>query len=46
MSGYVCFYKNKRIEVYADSLIQARDKAAVIFKARKAYYSRGIAVYK
>ncbi len=37
MSGYVCFYKNTRIEVYAKTLLEARDKAAKLFKAKKAY---------
>ena len=37
MNGYVCFYRNKRIEVYADTSIQARDIAAAKFKAKKAY---------
>ena len=37
MNGYVCFYKGKRIEVYAETLLEARDKAAKQFKAKKAY---------
>jgi hypothetical protein len=37
MNGYVAFYRNKRIEVYADTALQARDKAAAQFKAKKAY---------
>jgi hypothetical protein len=35
--GYVCFYKGKRVEVYAASLLAARDIAARYFKAKKAY---------
>jgi superfamily II DNA or RNA helicase len=35
MNGYVAFYKDKRIDVYAETLCDARDKAAVIFKAKK-----------
>ncbi len=37
MNGYVCFYKGKRLEVYADTSLQAQDKAAKEFKARKSY---------
>ena len=37
MNGYVCFYKGKRIEVYADTTYEAQQKAATLFKARKAY---------
>lgn len=35
MNGYVCFYNGKRIEVYADSLFAAKEKAVFIFKAPK-----------
>mgnify|MGYP006296405677 CR=1 FL=1 len=37
MNGYVCFYKGKRIEVYADTLLEAQQKAAALVKARKSY---------
>ena len=37
MYGYVCFYKGKRIEVYADSSYAAQQKAAAQFKAKKPY---------
>ena len=37
LNGYVCFYKQKRTEVYASTLVEARDKAAAFFKAKKAY---------
>ena len=29
MNGYVCFYKDKRYEVYADTMFTARDKVAL-----------------
>ena len=37
MNNYECFYKGKRATVQAETSIAARDKAAAIFKARKAY---------
>jgi hypothetical protein len=37
MNGYVGFYKGKRYEVYAESLLAARDKIAELAKAKKAY---------
>lgn len=37
MNGYICFYKAKQLEVHADTQLQARDKAAAHFKARKAW---------
>lgn len=37
LNGYVCFYKGKRTEVYAPTLLAARDKAAAFFRAKKAY---------
>lgn len=37
MNGYICFYRGKKIEVVADTLLQARDKAALQFKAKKPY---------
>ena len=33
--AYECFYKGKRVTVYADTLLQARDMAAEHFRARK-----------
>lgn len=36
-NGYVCFYKGKRLEVYADTLLQARNKAQEVFKAKHGY---------
>ena len=37
MNGYVCFYKNKRIEVYSDTSYHAQVEAAKILKAKKSY---------
>ena len=37
MNGYVCLYKGKRLEVYADTVYQAQQKAAAQFKAKKSY---------
>lgn len=37
MNGYICLYKGKRIEVYADTTLQAQTIAAKQLKARKAY---------
>lgn len=37
MNGYVAFYKQQRIEVYANSSYEAQQKAAAILKARKSY---------
>lgn len=37
MNGYKAFYRGKTTEVWADSSLQARDKAAAYFKAKKAY---------
>jgi hypothetical protein len=36
-NGYVCFYRNSRIEVYASTSYEAQTKAAALFKARKQY---------
>ena len=35
MNGYVCFYQSKRIEVYASSLYEAKQKAIAQFKPPK-----------
>ena len=35
--GYKAFYKNKELELYADSAYDAQKKAAALFKARKVY---------
>lgn len=37
MHGYICFYKNKRFEVYADTSYQAQQKVAKEQKIKKAY---------
>lgn len=37
MNGYIALYRGKRCEVYANTSLEARDKAAAQFKARKAY---------
>jgi len=36
-NGYIAFFKSKKIDVWAPTLLAARDKAAGILKARKAY---------
>lgn len=37
MFAYECFYKNKRMTVTAFRSIDAQEKAAKLFKARKAW---------
>lgn len=37
MNGYIAFYKDKQLEVRADTSYQAQKQAAKLFKARKAY---------
>ena len=37
MNGYKAFYKGKSLEVHAETSLEARDKAAGMFKAKKAY---------
>ncbi len=37
MNGYVCFYRGKRIEIYAETTLDAQRKAAAQFKAKKSY---------
>lgn len=34
-NGYIAFYKDKQMEVYADTSLQARNKASKLFKAKK-----------
>jgi hypothetical protein len=36
-NGYIAFYKGKQTEVYANTSLEARNKAAVFFKAKKPY---------
>ena len=35
MNGYICTWKNKRIEVYAETIYGAQQKAAAILKPKK-----------
>ncbi|MCK9593831.1 MAG: hypothetical protein M0Q91_17665 [Methanoregula sp.] len=37
MNGYICFYKGKKFEVYADSTYEAQKKCAVDNKIKKSY---------
>jgi hypothetical protein len=37
MNGYVCFYKGKRVEVYAETSYAAQQKAATLLKAKRIY---------
>ena len=37
MNTYICFYKGKKIEVKAESSLEAQTKAAKEFKAKKRY---------
>lgn len=37
LNGYKAFYKNKSIDVYAETSYAAQTKAAQIFKAKKSY---------
>lgn len=37
MNSYVCFYNRKRLEVKAETTLEAQRLAAKQFKARKAY---------
>jgi hypothetical protein len=35
MNGYVCFYNSKRIEIYAETLYEAKRKAINEFKVKR-----------
>ena len=37
MNGYICFYKNKKVEIMADSSYEAQQKAAKQLKVKKTY---------
>lgn len=37
LNGYIAMYKGKKIEVYAETSREAQTKAAIQFKAKKAY---------
>lgn len=34
MNGYICYWRNQRVEIYADTLYQAQQKAQVKFGPR------------
>lgn len=35
MNGYICLHNRRKIEVYAESLYKAKEKAIEIFKPRR-----------
>ena len=37
MNKYICFYKNKRTEVHATTVLEAQTKAVKFFKAKKSW---------
>ena len=37
MNGYICYYKNKKTEVYANTSYEAQQEAAKKLGAKKAY---------
>jgi hypothetical protein len=37
MNGYICYYRNKKVEVYAETSFAAQEKAAAEMKAKKRY---------
>jgi hypothetical protein len=37
MNGYICIYKDKQIEVFANSSYEAQKLAQIQFKAKKSY---------
>jgi len=37
MNGYICFYKEKAVAVYAETSYVAQQKAATLLKAKRAY---------
>lgn len=37
MNGYLAYYRGKKIEVLAETKLEAQQKAAKQFKAKKAY---------
>lgn len=37
LNGYKAFHKGKTLDVYAETSLKARDKAALEFKTKKAY---------
>ena len=44
MNTYVCFFGSKKMEVKAETQLQARDKAAKEFKVKRAYEVTAILV--
>jgi hypothetical protein len=37
MNGYIAFYKDRQLEVYAPTSYDAQLKAAALFRAKKSY---------
>lgn len=37
MNGYKCFYNDKELDVWADTTLEAQEKAAKLFKAKKSW---------
>jgi N-methylhydantoinase B/oxoprolinase/acetone carboxylase alpha subunit len=37
MNGYICYYKGKRFEIYADSTFEAQKKCAIDNNIKKRY---------
>jgi hypothetical protein len=37
MNGYICFYKGKRVEIYASTTHNAQIQAAQVMKAKRSY---------
>ena len=37
MNGYICFYKGRKCEVYAETSYKAQLQASTIFKAKHSY---------
>ena len=37
MNGYICYYKEKRFEIYADSTFEAQKKCAIDNNIKKSY---------
>ena len=37
MNGYIAFYKNKRIEIHAETTLEAQEKAAAHFRVKRWY---------
>lgn len=37
MNGYICFYRGKKVEILAETSLQAQTKAAAHFKAKKSW---------